>query len=190
MINEISLEALGLTEEDLIEKVVDRLVENLQSRIGFDDDGEFRSSSSFGNKLNQMVTDRLDQAVEDIGEKHLLPQVDAMIENLVLQKTNEWGEAKGEPVSFTEYLVKRANAYITEKVSYDGKSKSESGSYSWSGTQTRIAHMIDRHLHYSIETAMKEALSTANSSIVKGLEDTVKIKLTEVASKLKVQVKP
>ncbi len=77
---------------------------------------------------------------------------------------------------------------MTEKVDSSGKTKEESGSYSFSGTQTRVAHMIHRHLHFNIETAMKEALATANGSIVKGLEETVKLKLAEIAKALKVTV--
>jgi hypothetical protein len=49
--------------------------------------------------------------------------------------------------------------------------------------------MIDKHLHFSIESAMKSAVSNANSAIVGGLEETVKIKLAEIAKSLKVTVK-
>ena len=42
---------------------------------------------------------------------------------------------------------------------------------------------------YSIKTAMEKALADANSAIVGGLEKTVKMKLEEVAAKLKMTVK-
>jgi hypothetical protein len=112
-----------------------------------------------------------------------------MIDNLVLQKTNSWGEKVGKSVTFVEYLIEQAHGYMTEKVDSSGKTKEESGGYSFSGTQTRVAHMIHRHLHFNIETAMKEALATANGSIIKGLEETVKLKLAEILAVLKVTVK-
>lgn len=92
-------------------------------------------------------------------------------------------------MSFLEYLVDRAEAYLTEKVSFDGKTKAESRGYSWNGTQTRLSYLVDRHLHYSIEKAMKNALANANKAIVQGLEDTVKLKLGEIQKSLKVTVK-
>jgi len=72
-----------------------------------------------------------------------------------------------------------------EPVSYDGKSKSPDN-YGWSPRSTRIVYLINSHLQYSIETAMKNALATANKSIVGGLEAAVKIALQDAQAKIKV----
>ncbi|MCR5875118.1 hypothetical protein LRS10_13550 [Phenylobacterium sp. J426] len=185
----LTLEVLGLSQEDLANRLVDRLADGLLTDLHYDEDGfEFRGTSPFAKSLNKLVKARLDALVEDLGSKHVLPRVSELVENLVLQETNRWGEPTGKSVTFIEYLVQRAEAYMTEKVNYEGKSKDESGGYSWSGTQTRVAHLIHKHLHYSIETAMKEALANANSAIAKGLLDTVKLKLGEATAALKVAV--
>ena len=88
-------------------------------------------------------------------------------------------------MTFLEYLIQRAETYIQEPLNYAGKTKEQEG-YGWSKSQTRISYLINQHLHYSIETAMKQALQTANSAIVGGIEQTVRIKLQEVADKMKV----
>lgn len=74
-------------------------------------------------------------------------------------------------------------------MNHDGKTKSQSDSYSWEGEQTRVTHMVQQYLHYTIETAMKKALQNANSQIVKGLEETCKLKLAEISSQLQISVK-
>ena len=187
---ELTLESLGLDQDALATKLVDRLAANMLTSIGYDEDGdEWFGTSPFAKKLNDMVKARLDQVVNDLADKHVLPRVNEMVESLVLQQTNSWGEKVGKPVTFIEYLTQRADAYMQEPLNYNGKTKAEESSYNWSKSTTRVAYMVDRHLHYSIQTAMENALKTANSSIVNGLQDAVKTALAEVHSKLKVEVK-
>jgi hypothetical protein len=54
---------------------------------------------------------------------------------------------------------------------------------------TRITYLVNHHLQYSIETAMKKALANANSSIVQGIEGAVKIALANATAALQVTVK-
>ena len=189
MTTEISLESLGLSQEALAEKLVDRIAENLLTSLGYDPEGgEWYGSSPFAKKLDKLVKDRLDQIVNQLAEESILPKVNEIVENLCLQETNKWGEKSGAPVTFREYLVHRAEKWMEEQVNYDGKPKG-TDSYSWKASGTRVAYMIHQHLQYEIERAMKEALATANSSIAKGLHEAVRIKINEVAAKLKVDVK-
>ena len=184
------LEQLGLTREELTDRVVQGIVSNVITTHSLDEDGHpYPRDAKFIKQLQEYAQKAIDQKVIEIGDKHVLPKVGEMIDNLVLQKTNSWGEKTGKPVTFIEYMVERASDYMTEKVDSSGKTKQESGSYSFSGTQTRVAHMIHSHLHHSIEEAMKQALSVANSTLVKGLEETVKSKLSEILAALKVTVK-
>jgi hypothetical protein len=92
-------------------------------------------------------------------------------------------------MTFIEYLVARAEAYLREDVNFDGKSKDEHSGYSWSKSQTRIVWLVNKHLQYSIESAMKDAVKTINDAVTEGLEKTVKVKLEEIAKGLKVNLK-
>jgi hypothetical protein len=187
----LDIESLGFTKEELQERVIDRICKDLLQSIEYDEDGgEYPTSSQFKDAIDRRVKERIEENINAIAEKHVLPNVSNYIENLSLQETTKWGEKRGEPVTFLEYLAQRAEAYMQEKVSYDGKSKGEAGGYSWSGTQTRLTYLVEKHLHYSIETAMKNALAIANSAIATGIQETVKLKLAEVSQALKVNVKP
>lgn len=188
MTTELTLEALGLDQDKLAEKLVDRLAQNMLTSIGYDSDGdEWFGTSPFAKKLNDMVKARLDKVVNELADKHVLPRVNEMVEGLVLQQTNKWGEKVGHPVTFKEYLCQRAEAYMQEEVDYQGKPKG-TDSFSWRARSTRVAYMIDEHLHYSIESAMKDAFAKVNSSIAQGLEKATKQAISEVTSKLTVKV--
>jgi hypothetical protein len=190
MSGQITLESLGISQNEVVERVVQKIADNLLHAYAVDDEGDevVAGPTKFMAALQARVIERMDCAIEEIAAKNVLPNVASYVEGLVLEQTNKWGERVGKPVTFIEYLVQRAETYLTEPVNYEGKTKEETGGYSWSKAQTRITWLVNKHLQYSIETAMKQALSTANSAIVKGLEETVKIKLAEVASKLKVKV--
>ena len=189
---ELTLESLGISKDELADRAVKQVVDSLlkSNSVDPEDGGECTTPTRFQSELQEAIRKSITKSVNDIADRVVLPNVNKQIESVVLAQTNQWGERTSKPaLTFTEYLIDRAEKYMTEKVSFEGKSKDESGGYSWSGTQTRVSHMIDKYLHYSIETAMKAALANANSAIVSGIHETVKIKLEEVSSSLKVSVK-
>jgi hypothetical protein len=178
----LDLEALGFTQDELRERVIDRLCDRLMETGDFED-------SEFAGKLNRTIQKRIDHAINKLAEKHVLPNVTEYIEKLTLQATNRWGESHGAPVSFIEYLVQRADAYLREEVDYEGFAKDEKrDAYNWRKAQTRVMHLVHQHLHYSVSNAMQTALQAANSSIVGGIHEAVKLKLEAFAASLKVAV--
>jgi len=187
---DLSLEGLGFTKGDLQERVIDRICETLLSSIEYDpeDGGEYPVASKFQQAIKQRIEQKTKDTINAVAEKHVLPNVTKYIEELTIQKTNEYGEKRGASFTFIEYLTDRAKEYMQEKVNYEGKDKAECGGYSFSGAQTRITHLVNRHLHNSIETAMKDAMNVATGEIARGIHETARLKLNEIAASLKVQV--
>src|SRR5271166_1889409 len=160
----ITLESLGMTQQELQERVVTKICDDLLATECFDNsEGEaYRDDSPLAQKLRVEIRKRIDRGIAAIAETQVLPNVEKYIENICLQETNRWGEATGRALTFREYLVQRAEAYLQETVNYEGKTKEEAGSYSWSGKQTRITNLVHKHLHYTIESAMKEAVGNVH----------------------------
>lgn len=177
----MNIEEFGFTKEELQNRIVDRICEHLLG--GGSDDAV--SSNEFEVKMTKLIQERIGATVQALAEKYVLPNVQDYIEKLTLVETNKWGERTGKSLTFIEYLIQRAEAYMLEDVNYEGKPKG-TDSYSWTKYQTRLTHLVHQHLHFHIERAMKEALTIANSTIAKGIEETVKIKLQEVTNGLKV----
>lgn len=187
---ELSLESLGITKEELQQRVVDQIVAQVMSTEYSDEDGEaVFQTSAFAKGLDAAVKERINAQVAKIAEQHVLPKVGEFVESICLQETNKWGEKTGRKMTLTEYMAERADAYLREQVSYDGKSKGEGDSYSWRGTQTRITYLVHQHLHYDVEKAIKEGITNATKVIGDGIRATVALKLAEVSNALKIEVK-
>jgi hypothetical protein len=172
---------LGISESELRKQVIASVVERVYDAL-FDEDSDFTQD------VQREIGKRTSAEIEKKVDKLVLPMVKTKLDGLIIPETNRYGEPKGKSMTFIEFATQKAEQYMTEEVNYEGKPRG-SDSYSWRGTQTRIAHMVHQHLHYTIETAMKQSLKEANSRIVEGIEKTVKLKLTEIAEKLKVDVK-
>jgi hypothetical protein len=184
----ITLEALGLSKDEIADRVVEKLAHDLLNmKIGEPDDGDY-SATPFAKEMKARVTAKIHESIEAIAAAHVLPNVQSYLEGFCLQETNAWGEKTAKPVTFTEYLVKRAEAYMQEKVDYNGKTKAEAGGYSWDGKQTRINYLINSHLHYRIEAAMKEVIGAGNKTLVEALAKTCEAQLQSIAANLKVAV--
>lgn len=181
---------LGLSPEELQDRIIERAVSALLETTEYYEDGDtFTDHSPLAQRLQKSVKETIDAKIAEIAEKHVLPNVSTYIENVQLQKTNEWGEKQGKPVTFIEYLVQRANAYMVEEVGHDGKTKSESGYSGYRAYGTRIAYMIDRHLQYSIHSAIETALKNANSTMAEGLTKACQIAINEAAQKFAIVAK-
>jgi hypothetical protein len=181
-----TLALLGLTKAELQERVVARLCADVTTVTRYDEDGdECVVESSLRRDLTKAVREAIDVKVSAIAEEHVLPKVGALIENVTLQSTNEWGEKKGETKTFVEYLTERAEAYLREKVNYEGKVSRDSYSRD---AQTRIVYLVNKYLKYEIETAMKGAVKTVNQALIEGVTETVKLQCADIAKKLELKV--
>ena len=185
----IDLESLGFTKEELQSKVIEKLCDQVMHGLRFDEEGDFYEDTTFAKRLYAATRKHIDDSIDTLAEKHILPNVEAHIENTVLSATNRWGEATGQKMTFKEYLVARAEKWMNEEVDHHGKPKDKHSSYSWKGKQPRIAHMIHAHLYDKIETAMRSALQIANNAIIGGIQATVKRKLEEIAQNLQATIK-
>lgn len=183
----LALEMFGFTREELQDRVVEQIAEQVMRGVSLDEDGnEYQRDSSFSNRLKTKIQERINTTIQALGEKHVLPNVTAYIEKLTLEETTKWGEKKGNPVTFIEYLANRADAYMRDLVDYEGQSKDEKrDSYGWSGKQTRVTYIIHKHIQYSINTAMEKAVKSVDDQIAQGIAKTVEIELANILAKLK-----
>lgn len=187
----ITLESLGITEKEIIGRVVDKIVDRLlEDQIRFSGDGEEEGwrETGFAKELDKRVKGHIDSTVSALFDAHVMGRIEELVNGLTLQATNEWGEAKGETITFVQYLIQRAETYMTEQVNYDGKSRSKDHYGAWTAHGTRISSLVEKYLNFHIEKAMKTIVAKGNETLVSGIEETVKIKLAEIAEKLTVEV--
>jgi hypothetical protein len=194
MAKETLCEALGLSQEEVQNRVIINITEQIMTGSFWNEDGEAEfCDSKFAKKLNAVIQARIDKAIEAIAAKHILPNVSTYLENICLQETNTWGEKKGKKYTFIEYLTNRAEHYLREEVDSNGKGKYDGDDYhtrNWhSSGETRVVMLVRNHFRYSIENSLKDGLKSINDQIAGGVADTVKTLLKEILEKLQINIK-
>lgn len=185
----VDLKALGISQEKIVELVVNQIVASVMSGTSYDEDGdEVRCDSSFSRRVEAYVKQAIDDKVAAIAEQHIVPTIGKTIDEFVIKKTNEYGEMKGEPVTFTEYLVSQADAWLVEHVDYEGNPV-KNQRYGVA-TQTRLTHHVHRYLYGTIAGAMKDAVSGIGSKIGDAIRETTKIQLSKIAEAVQVTIEP
>lgn len=186
-----TLEALGVSATDLAERIVDQAVHALLYSNGFNPETE--EEVTYENKFKREIETKIQQAVDQkiaaIAAEHILPRVGELIETANMVKTNQWGEAKSPPMSFKEYIAARAEAYMSEDVDLNGKSKAESGdSYNWRSCGPRLTVLMRSYIRDSMENAAKSAVNDINKVIAKNIEKAAKDAIAATAANIKVSV--
>jgi hypothetical protein len=176
----ITLDELGLTKEQLQEMVVEKISNDLL----IDEEGFY---SAFHREAKSRIEKQIESSINSLCERFVMPNVNEMVESLSLQATNRWGEKKGEALTFTEYLVHRAEKWMSEMVDHSGKDK-QAGGHGWRARQTRLAHMIHEHLYHRISRVMAEAIGDANAQLGEAIVETVKVQLEDIKRRLSVKV--
>lgn len=190
----ITAKDIGLTDKELQDRVVSGIVESFLHRVQYDHDtdGDYLATSPLGRKINEAVTAAIDEKVQALAELHIIPKTDELIENLVITKTNTWGESTGEKWSLVEYLVKSAETYMTEDVDMNGRSKEEckrrGDSFRGKG-YPRMSYLVDKNLRFAVQDATEKIMKSANEQLVGGLKETVEKSLKSIVDNIKVQVK-
>lgn len=188
---EITLESLGLTVEQMQDRLVDAMIDRFLTSTVSDEDGEpVAIVSRFQTSIREAILSRVDASVERLVAPALEGSITAYIDTFKVQHTNGYGEAKREPETITEYIVRRSREYLMEGVNHEGKSRAEytkggRDTYGYKDQTTRVAYLIDKRLNDEIEAAMKEALKTANEAIAGGLKSAVAFELNKINAKLK-----
>lgn len=186
-----TLEALGVSPEVLGDRIVDQAVEVLLSASGFDPDTEeeTRYESRFKREIENRIQKAVDEKIAALAAVHLVPKVGEMIEKANLRKTNQYGEPKGEPMTFIEYIASRADAYMSEDVDLNGKSKAEANdSYNWRACGPRLTVLMRSYIRDTLEKAAKTALTDVNKVVAQNIEKAARDAIASAASAIKVSV--
>ncbi len=183
----VSFEDLGISKEDLAERVVETIAERYVNDTSFDENGrpDYTKPTALAERLKILVAERIDAGLKKVIDEHILVDAEDYLKTMMLQETNQWGEKKGGPYTLIEWLQKRATTYLTEQVDSSGYDKASKG-YGWSGCQTRLTHIIHQHFHYHIEETLKAVVKDANQQIAGGIQKAVEVQLQNILAKVKV----
>lgn len=185
------LEALGITAEDLTQRIVDQAVDNLLRSTGYDEDGKECGSyaTKFKKEIEARVLKAADEKISAIAAVHLIPRVGEMIEQADMRQTNRYGEPITPKLTFKEFIAARAESYMSEDVDSNGKSKAESGdSYNWRTNGPRLTVCMRMYIQQTMETAAKAAVNDVNKVIAENIKKAAVQAINQAAASIKVSV--
>lgn len=190
-----TLEALGVSAEDLTERIIDQAVHALLYSTGFNPETE--EEVTYENKFKKAIEAKIQQTVDTkiaaIAAEHILPKVGDLIEQADMRQTSKYGEPKGEPMTFKEYIAYRAESYMTEDVDYFGASKADleaknESTYNWRSSGPRLSVLMKLYIKDSMEKAAKTAVTDVNAVIAKNIEKAAKDAIASTLANLKVSI--
>ncbi len=167
-----TLSELGLSNEDIIDRLVSKLEDRIM-RSDLGDECDTGVRSRLKEEIMALVKDQISKTVES----EFSAGISSHIEQMKFPQTTGYGETKAEPLSLREYMTKIAVTWLTEKVT----SKGEKPTHYDQAVQTRVTHMVHAHLHGEIGAAIKLALASANDEFSSGIAETAKMKLEEIS---------
>jgi hypothetical protein len=194
----IELEDLGITREDLTERLVANLAERLLSEHGIpvrttvrleDDEGDDVDdvvTSPFAQALHDRVESAVAEAVDRVAAEHVIANLDQYLISLDMTPTNRWGESNGPRLTLREWIDQRIDGWLRERVDYHGRSRAEG---SGGGADTpRIVYLVHQHLHTMVGVRIEKALKEVNTAMGEGLAEVVRDEVGKIAERLSVEV--
>ena len=192
--NPFDLKSIGITEEELQQRVVDTITNRMLSSTAFDYDESrsFSTASPIFRKIQDSIKSAIDSKFDLLFDSQIRPLVDTEIDSLVIQKTNEWGEKKGEPVTFLEYLIEQAEKYINEPVDSRGRTRSQCAashdSFNSVRGSTRLANAVDQKIALHLEQCVTAVMRDATDKVGAAMQDVLKNALDTAKEKIKVKI--
>ena len=174
----ISLAVLGISKDELLEKLLVRLQHDAIEEM----------DDSLNTRFNKALREMIGQSVEAYAKKHLEKSVNEAVEGMMFQEINGYGEAKKPPKTLREFAAAKLDSFLVEEVDRQGRTSAECQRQhdSFYKHGVRVAVLVEKYLMEKIEAEMKKALAGANAQIVGGIEAAVKSKLAEIAATLNV----
>lgn len=188
---EFTCEAIGMEQDELQERVVQGLVTRILGTESEDEYGETIRPKVM-KEVNDIITNTVHRCIENIANEHVYPMAEKLVTEHVFQPTTNWGEKKGEPRSFIEYLDEKAVAYFRESVDAGGRAQEEIHVHSrrdWKAVGNRINFMVDKSLAKQIKEALDDAIGNLHLSLADALAETARDTLAKVAAASKVEVR-
>jgi len=174
----IDLKDLGIDaakiQNAVVEEITDRI---LTGERGWDE-------SKFRREMDEQIKKHVQSGIEKVIAAVLQGEITAQIENLKFEKTNGYGEKKGEPQTLREWITDRITTYFNEDVNEKGESHTEN-SYSWKCAGKRAMVLFKVTMREEIQTSINAMWRDGNKPLLDAVQEAVTNQLTFLRDNLK-----
>jgi CRISPR/Cas system type I-B associated protein Csh2 (Cas7 group RAMP superfamily) len=175
----ISIEDLGITKQEMQDRVVNQLCNEITGRHDDESEYSYFSESSIKTKMREYLQEIVDKKTREVIDEKVLANFEKYLQELIIKPSSRWGEKEEAPVSIEDYIEKTISLTMAETVDSTGRGR-EDRSYSYYGSHsTRLEYLINRKISAEIETSFKSVLVDVKASLQSHIEAQIKNKLTE-----------
>jgi hypothetical protein len=174
---QIDLKELGLTDEKLIDRIVDQLVN------GMDADDEDRIYGRF----ERVLSARIEKAVVELVEKVAVGKIETAVGDVIdkpWRQTNRWGEDKKDPMTFKEMVADRVGIHLDADVnprdgrntSYGDKGMKRVDYLIKEAVKTAVGDTVVKATKEAAEKARDEVLGKMDTAVITAVRNVLGIK--------------
>lgn len=187
---EFNFSALGISTAELEEKIVDKAVETILDRIGYEPDtgADTVENTELCRILQERLAARVQDLVDGVVEEHLMGQAREMIEGVLIKRTNEFGEEKAEPATLQEYIAHRLERFMNEIVNSKGE-RVYRDDYVRYDRSTRLEYLISEEFGRKFKEVIQELVQQTNSAMIGSLKTSFENILTGLVKNMKIVLK-
>jgi hypothetical protein len=150
-----TLQTLGISKEDILDKVVKRIMEGYYE-------------SGLRNDIVRVCSQELSKIahakVNEFFEELFEIEVRQFLSNYLIPQTNNHGEAKGESYTLTEFLLLRLENLLHEDVDVKGRPRGQRD-YDWKRHSSRLVYLVDQKLYSELQALLQEHCTTINAAV-------------------------
>jgi len=180
----MDLKELGFTQEELQQKVVETIVHDLmkQKNYDYDEDCACLGDSAFSRKLSSMMDDKIEESMRAMFEQKASGEIKVMIDEFIINHTDKCGEKINESESLSQFIVKKAESILNERVKFNGV---KSDSYNSRDTTTRLEYMFNKAFDGKVSKLIDESVDHIKQTIENSLEESIQQRISTAFTKMR-----
>lgn len=166
----LTLEQIGLTQEELQQRVIEAIASQLLEENLEDEDGDtYSRKTSLHTKLREAIIARVDEKVGLLATMTTASQLPQYLNDLVFTRTNGYGEAKEPGEKLRAHIDRLVGEYLSVQVTSDGNT----ARYRDDKTTSRLEWILGKHVRGLVKEAIDTYLKHAGDIIAGDLREAV-----------------
>lgn len=192
---DFSCEQLGITKEEMQERIVQAIATTLiTSRetmwTEWDEEEEGDVPTSFGKKMQEHIEKTLQERLDLMFAQFVKPGLHDVIDKMTFQESNRWGEPRKEAETFKEFFARVMEEHLKEDVDSKGQTRAgakRSGrTFYKEGTRLEVA--IGHYLNSHVRDAVNGIVAEGDKQMSILLKDLITETMVTAAKKLTVTI--
>jgi autotransporter translocation and assembly factor TamB len=175
---------LGITKEELLDRVAKQVARDLLHGASVDDEGQaWPIDTKFHKEMQELIETELKSQIATHFQRDVVPKLTEITAKMILNRTNRYGERKAKPQTLKEFMVQQTKNFLREVVDSRGQLTTRGNG------KTRLETMLSDNMQQVLKMELEDTVSAANEMLAGELQEAVRTRLTALAEKFKIVVK-